>query len=84
VEGAGIRAPADAAAPPAQQHVRDLGPGELVTRYDERLLSNTKLSFMYTPGSGPVTFEVDGLRFGHALGIEVHFPDNRSDDRGIF
>jgi predicted amidohydrolase len=29
---------------------------------------------MYTPGSGPVTFEVDGLRFGCALGIEVHFP----------
>jgi hypothetical protein len=39
---------------------------------------------MYTPGSGPVTFEVDGLRFGRALGIEVHFPDGRSDDRGIF
>jgi predicted amidohydrolase len=49
--------------------------GELVSRYDERLLSNTKLSYMYTPGSGPVTFEVDGLRFGCALGIEVHFPE---------
>jgi predicted amidohydrolase len=49
--------------------------GELVTRYDERLLSNTKLSYMYTPGSGPVTFEVDGLRFGCALGIEVHYPE---------
>jgi predicted amidohydrolase len=49
--------------------------GELVTRYDERLLSNTKLSYMYTPGSGPVTFEVDGLSFGCALGIEVHYPE---------
>jgi predicted amidohydrolase len=49
--------------------------GELVTRYDERLLSNTKLSFMYTPGSAPVTFAVDGVRFGCALGIEVHFPE---------
>jgi predicted amidohydrolase len=49
--------------------------GELVTRYDERLLSNTKLSFLYTPGSGPVTFDVDGLRFGCALGIEVHYPE---------
>ena len=49
--------------------------GELITRYDERLLSTTKLSFMYTPGSGPVTFEVDGLRFGCAMGIEVHFPE---------
>jgi hypothetical protein len=36
--------------------------GELVTRYDERLLSATKLSFIYTPGSDPVTFEVDGPR----------------------
>ena len=49
--------------------------GKLATRYDERLLSNTKLSFMYTPGSGPVTFDVDGLRFGCAMGIEVHFPE---------
>ena len=49
--------------------------GELITRYDERLLSNTKLSFMYTPGSSPVTFEADGLRFGCAMGIEVHFPE---------
>lgn len=49
--------------------------GELVTRYDERLLSNTKLSYMYTPGSRPVTFEAGGLRFGCALGIEVHFPE---------
>lgn len=49
--------------------------GQLVTRYDERLLSNTKLSLMYTPGSGPVTFEASGLRFGCALGMEVHFPE---------
>ena len=49
--------------------------GELVTRYDERLLSATKLSFLYTPGSGPVTFEACGLRFGCAMGTEVHFPE---------
>ena len=49
--------------------------GELVTRYDERLLSNTKVSFMYTPGSTPVTFEVDGIRFGCALGMESHYPE---------
>ncbi|CAN7433739.1 carbon-nitrogen hydrolase family protein [Rhizobium leguminosarum] len=49
--------------------------GELVTRYDERLLSNTKISFMYTPGSIPVTFEVDGIRFGCALGMECHYPE---------
>ncbi|WP_105402316.1 carbon-nitrogen hydrolase family protein [Neorhizobium sp. T7_12] len=49
--------------------------GELVTRYDERLLSNTKISFMYTPGSTPVTVEVDGVRFGCSLGMETHFPE---------
>jgi len=49
--------------------------GELVTRYDERLLSSTKQSFMYAPGSGPVTFEVGGLRLGCAMGIEVYFPE---------
>ena len=49
--------------------------GELVTRYDERLLSNTKISFMYTPGRAPVTFEVDGVRFGCAVGSELHFPE---------
>ncbi len=48
--------------------------GELVTRYDERLLSNTKISFMYSPGAIPVTFEIDGLRFGCSLGMEVNFP----------
>lgn len=49
--------------------------GALLTRYDERLLSNTKISFMYTPGSIPVTFEVDGIRFGCSLGMECHYPE---------
>lgn len=49
--------------------------GDLITRYDERMLSNTKISYMYTPGRAPVTFEVNGMRFGCALGIEVHFPE---------
>lgn len=49
--------------------------GELATRYDERLLSNTKISFLYSPGRTPVTFEVDGVRFGCALGMETHFPE---------
>jgi predicted amidohydrolase len=49
--------------------------GDVVTRYDERMLSNTKLRFLYTPGSEPVTFEVDGVRFGCSLGMEVHFPE---------
>ena len=49
--------------------------GEVVTRYDERMLSNTKITYMYSPGSAPITFEVDGIRFGCALGIECHFPE---------
>lgn len=49
--------------------------GRLVTRYDERMLSNTKTSFMYSPGKFPVTFEVDGVRFGCALGMESHYPE---------
>jgi predicted amidohydrolase len=49
--------------------------GSVVTRYDERLLSNTKISYMYTPGSAPVTFEVDGFHFGCSLGMEAHFPE---------
>jgi len=49
--------------------------GVLATRYDERLLSNTKISFMYTPGSIPIVFEVDGVRFGCALGMEAHYPE---------
>lgn len=49
--------------------------GTVVTRYDERMLSSTKISHMYSPGSTPVTFEVDGFRFGCSLGMEVHFPE---------
>ena len=30
---------------------------------------------MYAPGSAPLTFEVDGVRFGCSLGMEVHFPE---------
>jgi predicted amidohydrolase len=49
--------------------------GEIATRYDERMLSNTKVNYMYTPGSTPVTFDVDGVRFGCALGMEATFPE---------
>lgn len=49
--------------------------GKVVTRYDERALSTTKVTWMYTAGSEPVTFEVDGVRFGLALGLDVLFPE---------
>jgi predicted amidohydrolase len=51
------------------------GDGSVATRYDERYLSRTKLAYMYSPGSAPITFEVDGFRFGCALGIESHFAE---------
>ncbi len=53
--------------------------GKLATRYDERMLSDTKISFMYTPGSRPATFAVDGIRFGCTLGMEAHYPEIFSD-----
>ncbi len=49
--------------------------GEVVTRYDERMLSQTKISYMYAPGSAPLAFDVEGVRFGCLLGMEVHFPE---------
>ena len=49
--------------------------GRVVTRYDERMLSRTKVSYMYTPGSSPVTFDVEGVRFGCALGMESAYPE---------
>ncbi|OKI02731.1 hydrolase [Streptomyces sp. CB02923] len=49
--------------------------GTLVCRYDKRYLSHTEVSYMYTPGVAPLTFEVDGIRFGTALCIEVNFPE---------
>ena len=53
--------------------------GSIVTRYDERMLSNTKVSHMYAPGTEPITFTVDGVRFGCALGMESHFPELFAD-----
>lgn len=49
--------------------------GAVITRYDKRFLSNTEVTWMYTPGISPVVFEVEGLRFGCALCIEAHFPE---------
>lgn len=48
-------------------------------RYAERLLSRTKKTFLYEPGRKPVTFDLNGLRFGCASGLEVLFPELFSD-----
>ena len=49
--------------------------GTIATRYDERMLSSTKVSYLYTPGSVPVIFDVGGVRLGCALGMEATFPE---------
>lgn len=49
--------------------------GAVVERYDKRFLSHTEVRFLYTPGTRPVVFEVDGFRFGTVLCIEVDFPE---------
>ena len=49
--------------------------GKVATRYDERMLSKSKLTLMYPPGTVPVTFDVDGVRFGCTSGMEVHYAE---------
>lgn len=48
--------------------------GKLVNRYDKRLVSHTEVTRFYTPGYEPVIFEVDGLRFGCIICVEINFP----------
>jgi len=49
--------------------------GEIVERYDKRLISNTEVSYMYTPGKKPVTFTIDGWTFGCVICIEINYPE---------
>lgn len=49
--------------------------GQLVGRYDERMLSKTKSALMYTAGRAPLAFTASGVRFGCALGMETHYPE---------
>ena len=49
--------------------------GRLAGRYDERMLSRTKATFMYAAGAGPLLFTAGGLRIGCALGMETHYPE---------
>ena len=38
--------------------------GRVSGRYDERMLSKTKATFMYSPGRQPLVFTARGIRFG--------------------
>jgi predicted amidohydrolase len=53
--------------------------GQVETRYDERFMSQTKINFMYAPGAEPITFTVDGITIGCALGIEAVYADSFAD-----
>jgi predicted amidohydrolase len=48
--------------------------GKLHTRYDKRFCSHSELTSWYTPGTSACVFEIDGMRFGCAICIEIHFP----------
>lgn len=53
-----------------------IGPdGTVRTRYDKRFCSHTELSGWYTPGAEPIVFEINGVRFGCAICLEVRFPE---------
>ena len=49
--------------------------GQLIGRYDKRRCSHTEITGWYSPGFTPLTYNVDGFRFGCALCIEVNFPE---------
>ncbi|WP_428991104.1 carbon-nitrogen hydrolase family protein [Methylocapsa aurea] len=49
--------------------------GTLVGRYGKRLCSHTELNAWYAPGAESLVFDIDGVRFGLALCIEVQFPE---------
>jgi deaminated glutathione amidase len=49
--------------------------GEIIARYDKRYCSHTEISNWYSPGCAPCLFEVDGLKFGCALCIEIQFAE---------
>jgi predicted amidohydrolase len=51
------------------------GHGQIAGRYDERMLSRTKATLMYAPGRDPLVFTARGLRFGCALGMEIHYAE---------
>lgn len=53
--------------------------GATAARYDERLLSRTKQTYMYEAGTEAVTVTIDGLVFGLLSGLEGLFGDLISD-----
>lgn len=57
--------------------------GDLIDRYDKRLLSYAEITGFYTPGDHACVFEVDGFRFGCLICIEVNFPELWAEQRTL-
>lgn len=53
--------------------------GEIAGVYDERMLSRSKLDYLYAAGTKPVVVDVKGIRIGLVSGLEVLFPSLFSD-----
>ncbi len=53
--------------------------GDIVARYDERVLSRSKQRYLYAAGSAGVVVAINGLRIGLTSGLEVLFPNLFSD-----
>lgn len=49
--------------------------GDLVNRYDKRKCSHNELQNWYTPGFDTCYFEVNGIKFGCLICIEIQFPE---------
>jgi predicted amidohydrolase len=78
----------DGAARPANSLFVLPGDGTPPARYDERMLSRTKSTLMYRPGSRPLVVEVGGVRFGCTMAMESHYPElfaeyERADVDGV-
>ena len=49
--------------------------GKQIGRYDKRYCSHTEITDWYQAGKSPVTIDVNGIKLGLALCIEIQFPE---------
>lgn len=49
--------------------------GELLGRYDKRFCSHSEITDWYSAGDRSVVFDINGLRVGCAICIEIQFPE---------
>jgi len=49
--------------------------GKIQARYDKRRCSNNEINNWYSPGFDACVFDIDGVRFGCSICIEIQFPE---------